>query len=131
MHIQTDLTSFGYGHRQPPAATIVVDTRELLLDPHIEPDLRVLTGTNSRVRERVMATPGAVRLVANLADTVIALLQDAGDPNFVRVDVAIGCVGGRHRSVVLVDALAYLLEQRGVGVQVTHLDVERPVLTAR
>lgn len=127
--IKTVISSFGYGHRQtPPRATITIDTRVLLRDPHIDPGLRELTGADDQVRRRVLSTPGAARLIAHLTDTVLTLLEDAGDPTGNRVDVAIGCTGGRHRSVVLADALAYMLSSAGAGVEVLHLDVHRPVL---
>jgi len=126
--IQSVLTSCGYGPAPPPAATITVDVRELLHDPHIDPTMRSRAGADTLVRDRVMSTPGVARLIANLADTVLDLLEDAGDPNLIRVDVAIGCVGGRHRSVVLIDMLAHILTTAGIGVEVEHRDAHRPVL---
>lgn len=126
MRIQCVVTSFGYDHRTtPPAAAITFDARVLLRDPSIDPGMRELTGADERVRLHVMRTPGTTRL---LADTVLALLDAAGDPADFRVDVAIGCVGGRHRSVILADALACLLGKMGIGVEVVHLDVHRALL---
>lgn len=126
--IRSVVTSFGYGHAPPPDATLVLDTRVLLRDPHVDPTLRQMTGLDAAVRERVMATPGAESLVTNTVDTVLALLAEAGNPRGVRVDVAVGCVGGRHRSVALAAEVAARLRAAGVGVDVVHRDVDLPVL---
>lgn len=128
--IAAEIMSFGYRHRPPPKATVVLDVRTLLYDPYIDPELREMTGRHPAVQERVLTTPGAVRLVRQTANLVDDLLADAGDPQELRVDVAVGCAGGRHRSVVLADAIAATLASRGIRVEVIHLDVDEPVMPA-
>jgi UPF0042 nucleotide-binding protein len=127
-HVQTEITSFGYGHDSAPAATIILDLRTLFRNPHSDPALRELTGLHPDVREHVMNTPGIEALVASTVTQVQLLLADAGNPQFLRVDVAVGCAGGRHRSVAVAEELASRLELVGVGVEVMHRDVEKPVL---
>lgn len=127
-HTQTHITSFGCGHGPAPAATIVLDLRMLFRNPHRDPRLRELTGLHPDVREHVMHTPGIEQLVASTVAQVAALLESAGDPQFMRVDVAVGCVGGRHRSVAVAEELASRLEMAGVGVQVLHRDIDKPLL---
>jgi UPF0042 nucleotide-binding protein len=122
------LTSFGYAHRTPPPATVTLDTRALLRDPHINPALRALTGHHPAVQHRVLTTPGAARLIQHTTDLVDDLLADAGDPTGTLVTVAIGCVGGRHRSVALTEAIAAQLAARGVRAEVEHLDVDQAVI---
>jgi UPF0042 nucleotide-binding protein len=89
-----------------------------------------MTGRDPVVNYHVMRTPGAYALVLNTVALVGELLSDAGDPNFMRVDVAVGCVGGRHRSVVLAELIASGLKAHGIGVEVEHRDIEKPVLAS-
>jgi RNase adaptor protein for sRNA GlmZ degradation len=126
--VSTSVTSFGYGHAPAPAATITLDVRGLLRNPHHDPAMRHLTGRHSVVRDHVNATPGAQDLVCNTVVLVRQLLQQAGDPQGLRVDVAVGCVGGRHRSVALAEEIALSLELDGIGTEVEHRDIDKPVL---
>lgn len=126
--IAVELTSFGYGHRTPPRATLTIDTRVLLQDPHVDPAMRQLTGRHPRVRDHVLHTAGAARLVDNTTALAAALLDDAGNPRGLLVTIAVGCAGGRHRSVALVDAIAARLEATGIRTAVDHLDIARPVI---
>lgn len=119
------VTSFGY--RQPGGAPtdqhLILDVRGALLDP---PDaaLRQLTGLDEPVRRHVMDTVGAGRLLGALYGT-ISVMADLG-PAAVRV--AVGCNGGRHRSVVLAQALTDWLCDWGVDAVVVHRDIDLPVL---
>lgn len=116
------VTSFGYGHDPAYAAELVVDVRETLRNPHHDPAMHGLTGEDPRVREHVMATPGAAELVADIVGKIL---------NGEVSTVAIGCVGGRHRSVALADAIGALLTAKGREVEVYHRDVDMPILPAR
>ncbi|GLZ43512.1 RNase adapter RapZ [Actinokineospora sp. NBRC 105648] len=116
------LISFGYLH-QRPEAEVVVDVRLSLRDPAVRTDLLDLTGQDPRVRAVVLDTPGARDLLGALLAHVHALR--ALPPDRPR-RIAIGCAGGRHRSVALVDALAAALAERGVTGTVEHLHVHLP-----
>jgi UPF0042 nucleotide-binding protein len=120
------VTSFGYLHGDPPLADVTLDLRGHLLDPHVSPALRELTGRDLPVVANVMRQPGAASLVTRLAMLAVTLYN--GTPGAV-VQVAIGCAGGRHRSVVIADRLATELEAYGRSVDVSHRDVDRPVVT--
>lgn len=116
------VSSFGYGHAPAPeGAQLVFDVRHLFRDPHVSPCLRQLTGRHQDVIDSVMAQPGAWATCVQLADIVRAM-HHRREP----FHLAIGCVGGRHRSVVLADAVAAL-----AGVAATHRDVDKPVLERR
>src|SRR5690606_30493207 len=88
--IQCAVTSFGYRHGPAPEATIVVDVRDLLRDPNVAPAVRELDGFDARVRQRVLATPGALALIDHTVLLVQGVLTEA--PGAV-VDVAVGCAG--------------------------------------
>jgi len=126
------VVSFGYRHLAgaPPRADLTVDVREQLRDPHVDPGFRMLTGRDAAVVERVLTTPGAAGLLEALVAAVVAVAPGArAAGRWVRV--AIGCAGGRHRSVVLADALAARVTRAGFGVEVTHLHVREPVCADR
>lgn len=116
--------SFGYLHGEPPRAHLTLDARDLLLDPHVDPALREKTGLERDVVEHVMATPGARYLLDHLQNITEGLLRI---PPQEPVTVAVGCSGGRHRSVVL----ARLLGERmraDADVRIEHRDVVKPVV---
>jgi RNase adaptor protein for sRNA GlmZ degradation len=119
-----DIISFGYRHGQPPDAHLTLDVRHLLRDPHVDPTMRHMTGLDAAVVVNVLRQPGAVQLAERAAGVVrgLAWLTD-------RVRVAVGCVGGRHRSVVLAECIASeLRKDLSVRVEVSHRDVGKPVI---
>lgn len=117
-------TSFGYGHGPAPQDAIVFDVRKWFRDPHIEPRLRQLTGKHPDVVFKMLDTDGVPEFLRGLRDAFAAVLATGVD-----VHVAFGCVGGRHRSVVLADVLATWLEMEGFATYVEHRDIERDVIT--
>ncbi|MER7369669.1 RapZ C-terminal domain-containing protein [Nonomuraea wenchangensis] len=121
-----EITSFGYGHADPPEADIVVDARRRFRNPHADPAMRELTGLQESVRAHVLATPGVAAVVRRTAQLAAELTNAtaAGGP----VRVAVGCVGGRHRSVAMAEAIAAELAGAGLSVALVHRDVDRPVI---
>jgi UPF0042 nucleotide-binding protein len=118
------VTSFGYGHAPAPEADLTVDARRHLRNPHADPAMRDLTGLDEAVRQHVLATPGAARLIHNTTVLVADLHAQTRAP----VTVAVGCVGGRHRSVAIAEEVAATLRSDGVKATVTHRDVHHPVI---
>jgi RNase adaptor protein for sRNA GlmZ degradation len=95
--------SFGYGHGPAPEAHATFDVRHHFKDPHVRPELRNLTGADAAVVTAVMDTPGVEQLVRSITAAVRAFLEG---PQPGPVTVAVGCVGGRHRSAVIADTVA-------------------------
>jgi UPF0042 nucleotide-binding protein len=118
-----EIHSFGYLHNPPPPATITVDLRECLLDPHVDPALRELTGHEAPVRYAVLGTRGAPGLIAHLTMLVTGLLELN-----IPVSVAAGCQGGKHRAVVITEEVATRLRLADWPVELHHRDVHRPVV---
>jgi UPF0042 nucleotide-binding protein len=114
--------SFGYLHGAPPAADVVQDMRPYR-DPHVDPAMRQLTGTDPAVIKKVLDTPGVTGLIYQLALNAAAAAAGGS-----AVTYAVGCAGGRHRSVVVANALAAALRVRGLAVEVEHRDMHRPVV---
>jgi UPF0042 nucleotide-binding protein len=125
--VQVVVESFGYLHNPAPEAHLTIDLRQALYNPHHDPAMRELTGLHPLVRDHVLATADAQEILAAAARLVATLLP-GHDRRAKLVRVAFGCAGGRHRSVVLANELTNLLLTAGIGAEVTHRDVLRPVV---
>nr|WP_281385793.1 RNase adapter RapZ [Microbacterium marinum] len=117
--------SFGFKYGLPPDVDLVADMR-FLPNPYWEPDLRALTGEDEAVREFVLGQEGAVEFIDAYAAALRPVLQGYQRENKRHSVVAIGCTGGKHRSVVTSLELAdRLTSEHGVAVRVTHRDLGR------
>jgi RNase adapter protein RapZ len=122
--MQVSVVSFGYKHGLPIDVDLVFDCR-FLPNPHWVDELRPLTGLDGPVREYVLERPETKEFLAEL-DRMFGLLL----PGFIRegksyLRVAVGCTGGRHRSVVIAEELARILKGHELDPAVVHRDVER------
>jgi len=118
------ILSFGYKHGIPPESDLVFDTR-FLPNPFFVPELRGRTGLDREVTDYLGATPdfGALReRLSSLLDFLIPHYMKEGKSYLT---AAIGCTGGRHRSVALAEALAADLKARGYAVTAAHRDVDK------
>jgi RNase adapter protein RapZ len=122
--LQVSVESFGFKHGLPLDADIVMDVR-FLPNPHWEDDLRPLTGHDPKVRDHVLETAAASAFVDQFDELLKTLLPQYEGEGRSYLTVAIGCTGGRHRSVAVAEELAARLRQRGVAVRATHRDVSR------
>jgi RNase adapter protein RapZ len=135
-HMVVSLMSFAYAHGLPQEADLVFDAR-FLRNPHYDPILGPRTGLDSSVGAYIAADPDYPRFFSRLAELIDLLL-----PRFVLegkkyTTITIGCTGGRHRSVYLVEQLAAYLGSRiavdpaggGIGIDwqlnVTHRELGR------
>jgi RNase adapter protein RapZ len=127
--IRVVITTYGVLHGQAPAGdALTVDLRTALRNPHRDPAMRYKTGLDPEVREHVLATPGADRIIAHTVERVLAVLHAWADPHNLRSDLHVYCKGGRHRSVAIAEAVADRLRTFGVGVEVEHRDILKPVV---
>jgi UPF0042 nucleotide-binding protein len=97
--------SFAFKHGVPVAADLVFDVRNLP-NPHYDPDLRPLTGQDAPVADFLQRTPEARQMIRDIGDFVARWLPGYRAQNRHYLTVAIGCTGGRHRSVYVVEELA-------------------------
>lgn len=119
------LTSFGFKHGVPRDADYVFDVRALA-NPHFVEALRPLTGMDEPVARYVFETAGGDALLQRIEALLDYSLPMHRDEGRAIVSVAIGCTGGRHRSVALIEALSIHLRALRVGrVVVTHRDAAR------
>ena len=119
------VSSFGFKYGLPVEAEWVLDAR-FLRNPFWEPELRPLTGLDPAVHDFVWDQPAAREFVERLASLLTWTLERAADAGRSRLHVAVGCTGGRHRSVVLAAEIAARLSAAGIPVVLRHRDVQRP-----
>lgn len=119
------LMSFGFKYGLPADADIVADMR-FLPNPYWTDGLRSLTGKDEEVREFVLAQEGAREFLDSYVSALSPVLAGYQRENKRHSIIAVGCTGGKHRSVVMVRELAERLAQvPGVAVGVTHRDLGR------
>jgi len=117
--------SFGFKHGVPLDADVMFDVR-FLDNPHFVPGLRPQTGMDAPVRDFVLGTPGAADLLDKLEDLLGFALPRYKQEGKSNLTIAIGCTGGRHRSVALTAELARRLGERtGDRIGIVHRDVTR------
>ena len=122
--LHATVMSFGYKYGLPVDADIVVDCR-LLPNPHWVPELRPLTGLDDQVRDYVFGQPGAKEFVDAYADLLHRYEEGYAREGKHYATLAVGCTGGKHRSVAIAQELAARLRADGVDVTVVHRDLGR------
>ena len=118
------VVSFGYKYGLPVDADIVVDCR-FLPNPHWVPELRPFTGRDREVRDYVLAQPGAAEFLDHYAELLRVVTKGYATEGKRYLTLAVGCTGGKHRSVTMAHELADRLADLGVDVQVVHRDLGR------
>ena len=122
------MLSFGYKYGIPVDADLVLDCR-FIPNPHWIPELRPLSGLDEKVKLNVLANPG----VGEFVNTYVSLIQQML-PGYLRegkkyLTVAIGCTGGKHRSVSVAREIVDKLDGDGAGLTISahasHRDVGR------
>ena len=117
------LVTFGYKHGIPLEADLVFDVR-FMRNPFYEAELRELTGLDPRVRDFVLAQPGATHFVDLAVESLEFLLPLYAAEGKNRLTVALGCTGGQHRSIVIAEELADRLRRGGVrDVSIFHREL--------
>ncbi len=120
--LRVNLLSFGFKHGSPRDADWIFDVRGLL-NPHFVPALRPRSGSDHDVASYVLESDDGAALLAQLLSTLRLALPMHRREGRVLVTVAIGCTGGRHRSVAIAEALAAALGSDGEDlISVHHRD---------
>lgn len=122
--LQVSIESFGYKHGLPIDADIVMDVR-FLPNPHWEESLRPLTGHDPAVRDFVVERAQASEFLDRFESLLTSLLPAYESEGKSYLTVAIGCTGGRHRSVAIAEELAARLRRQGFAVRTGHRDLAR------
>ena len=123
-NLMVTVLSFGFKYGIPSDADIVFDVR-FLPKPYYVEELRPLTGNDKKIQDYVMKAPEAEEFLERVDGLIQFLL-----PNYVKegkssLVIAVGCTGGKHRSVTLANAIAKRLSKTPYGCKVEHRDIEK------
>jgi RNase adapter protein RapZ len=122
--LNVSLVSFGFKHGVPFDADLVFDVR-FLPNPHFVEALRPLDGRDARVRSFILDHAESRELLRRLEDFLGFVLPAYQREGKAYLTVAVGCTGGRHRSVALVEELKGFLDRLGLAGSVIHRDIDR------
>jgi len=121
--LMVTVTSFGFKHGIPNDADLVFDVR-FLPNPYYIDGLRAKNGNDREVQEFVMSHPESGEFLDKLTDMVQFLIPNYVKEGKYRLVIAIGCTGGKHRSVTLANALYERLKDKGnYGIKLDHRDI--------
>ncbi len=122
--LHATIISFGYKYGLPVDADLVADCR-FLPNPHWVPELRPLSGRDAPVRDYVLGQPGAQEFVDGYSRLLELVSQGYLREGKRFATIAIGCTGGKHRSVAMTEELAGRLRAAGMDVATVHRDLGR------
>jgi UPF0042 nucleotide-binding protein len=122
--LRVNVISFGFKYGLPVDADLVADCR-FLPNPHWVPELAPLTGQDSEVRAYVLGQPGAAEFLGAYVEAVRVTLSGYQNAGKHFVVLAVGCTGGKHRSVVMAEEITARLAGSWPDIQVTHRDLGR------
>jgi UPF0042 nucleotide-binding protein len=122
--MRVQVLSFGHKYGSPANLELLFDVRHLP-NPHFIPELRRLSGHDRRVVGFLKSQPEVEETIARFNDLLDYLLPLYKREGKAYVTVGIGCTGGRHRSVMIANALARRLRRTGFDAQAVHRDVRK------
>ena len=122
--VQVTVMSFGFKYGLPVDADFVVDCR-FLPNPHWEPELRPLTGQDEAVAQFVLSQPDVEPFLGSLVGALRVVLGGYRAENKRYATIALGCTGGKHRSVALSEELARRIAGDDLSIKVAHRDLGR------
>ena len=122
--LRATVMSFGFKYGLPVDADLVLDVR-FLPNPHWIPELRPHTGLDPEVSNYVLAQPGAKELLESYGEALRIITAGYRKEGKRYMTLAVGCTGGKHRSVAMAEQFAARLNSDGVDTTVVHRDVGR------
>jgi RNase adapter protein RapZ len=120
------ILSFGFKHGIPVDSDLVFDVR-FLPNPFYDPELKYKTGNDDEVKRFVMDTDTASEFLDKLEDMLLFLIPHYIDEGKNQLVISIGCTGGKHRSVTLVNELGQRLGKTEYGLKIEHRDIDKSV----
>jgi UPF0042 nucleotide-binding protein len=122
--LRATVVSFGFKYGLPVDADLVVDCR-FLPNPHWEPELRPYSGKDQVIKDFVLGQPDALPFLDKYTELLALLTTGYVHEGKRYLTLAVGCTGGKHRSVVIAEELATRLADAGADVRVVHRDLGR------
>ncbi len=122
--MKISLYSFGFKHTAPPEADLVWDVR-FLPNPYWVPALKSLNGRDPQVALHVLDNESGREFLSRLEPLLAFLLDQYEEQQREELVIAVGCTGGVHRSVAVVEHLHGILDRQGRIVRVSHRDIAK------
>jgi len=123
--LKVNVMSFGFKYGIPTDADLVADAR-FIPNPHWQDELRAMTGNDAPVSEYVLAQPGVQDFITNYVAVLRTTLAGYRTENKRFATIALGCTGGKHRSVAIANRIAEILSyEADVRISVKHRDLGR------
>ncbi len=122
-HMVVTVTAFGFKYGVPAESNLVFDLR-FLPNPYFEPTLKLLNGTDTLVQEYLFAQPIVLDYWERLCSFALYVIEQSHKEGRFSMNIAIGCTGGRHRSVVFTQRLS-LQKIKQVTFSARYRDIER------
>ncbi len=124
-NLYVSVLSFGFKYGIPTDADLVFDVR-FMPNPYYEDELRYKTGNEKEVQDYVMSSPVSVEFIDKLVEMMEFLIPNYIKEGKTQLVVAVGCTGGKHRSVTTANALYERLDKMdSIGVNIEHRDIKR------
>lgn len=121
--LRVHIISFGFKYGTPSEADMVFDLR-FLPNPYFDPELRALSGRDQPVVDYVLSKDPGKGFLTRLIDFLSYVLEQYEEEGRFRLTIAIGCTGGRHRSVAIAEALANELREKYTALTLEHRHLE-------
>jgi UPF0042 nucleotide-binding protein len=122
--MMVSVVSFGYRYGVPTDADLVFDVR-FLPNPHFVPRLRPFTGKDPKVRRYIRSFPQTGEFLRRIAGLLTYLIPHYIHEGKSYLTIAFGCTGGKHRSVMMSEAIKKCLAARNIAAKVLHRDIEK------
>ena len=122
--LTVQLQSFGFRYGLPPGSDLVIDVR-FLPNPHFVPELQPFTGRDKRVSNYVLEQKECHDFLHYFNDLLNFLIPRYQSEGKSYLTISIGCTGGRHRSVAIVEELVKTLPAEGLFMKILHRDIAR------
>ncbi len=116
--------SFGFKYGIPSDADLVFDVR-FLKNPYYVPELKYLTGSEQKVRDYVLSSPMAPIFLDKLEELLLFLIPGYIEEGKNQLVIAVGCTGGKHRSVTVAYELGKRLKNTEYGIKIDHRDISK------
>jgi len=121
--MRVHIISFGFKYGVPTEADLVFDLR-FLPNPYFEKELRTLSGVDSAISEYVLGSEVGAEFNDRFLDFISYMLPLYADEGRYRITLALGCTGGRHRSVSVAESVLATLKKKGYAVTIEHRHME-------
>ncbi|MGD2030343.1 MAG: RNase adapter RapZ [Desulfobacterales bacterium] len=120
--MKINILSFGFKYGTPHDASLIMDVR-FLANPYFVPELKALNGKNPEIKNYVLNNDEARRFLKKYLDLLDYLIPSYEKEGKSYLTIAIGCTGGRHRSVSIAEAIFEHIKKPGRQIIITHRDI--------